>query len=427
MSLLAVLIFIGAYALIATERFHRTTIALVGAGLILLTKVLSAEEAFHALDMGVDWDVIFLLLGMMLIVGVLWETGLFEFLAIWSAKRAKGQPFRVLAILSLVTAVASALLDNVTTILLVAPVTLLIAERLGVSAVPYLLAEVLASNIGGTATLVGDPPNIIIASVAGLSYLDFVLNLGPLVVLLLLLFLFMARLMFGPSLRADPERVSEIMRLEEREAITNPGLLIRALSVLVVVTLAFLFHDFLGYEPVVIALVGGGLLLLVSGLNKADVLKEVEWGTLAFFLGLFVMVGGLVKAGVIEIFAERAVAITGGRTFVASMLVLTTSAVLSGIVDNIPYVAAMAPVVGQLTGELTGSGNVLWWSLALGADLGGNATAVGASANVVVVGIAARAGQPIRFLEFAKYGGMVTAATVAVSAIYIWIRYFALA
>lgn len=426
MSLLAILIFIGAYALIATERFHRTTVALVGAGLILLTKVLSAEEAFHSLEMGVDWDVIFLLLGMMLIVGVLWETGLFEYLAIWSAKRARGQPFRILVILSLVTAVASALLDNVTTVLLVAPVTLLIAERLGVSAVPFLLAEALASNIGGTATLVGDPPNIIIASVANLSYLDFVVNLAPIVVVLLAMFLLMARVMFGRTLKSDPERAAEIMRLEEKEAITNPRLLVRALVVLVFVTFAFLFHNLLGYEPVVIALVGGGLLLLVSGLDQGDVLKEIEWGTLAFFLGLFVMVGGLVKAGVIETVAERASSLTGGRTFVASMLVLVVSGALSGIVDNIPYVAAMAPVVERLSGELS-SGNVLWWSLALGADLGGNATPVGASANVVVVGLAARAGQPIRFLEFVKYGGIVTIATVAVAAGYLWLRYFALA
>lgn len=426
MSLIAILIFIGAYALIATERFHRTTVALVGAGLILLTKVLSAEEAFRSLDMGVDWDVIFLLLGMMLIVAVLWETGLFEYLAIWSAKRARGEPFRILVILSLVTAVASALLDNVTTVLLVAPVTLLIAERLGVSAVPFLLAEALASNIGGTATLVGDPPNIIIASAAGLSYVDFVVNLAPIVVILLGIFLLMARLMFGPSLKGDRERAAEVMRLEEREAITNPGLLIRALAVLVVVTFAFLFHNLLGYEPVVIALVGGGLLFLVSGLDQGDLLREVEWGTLAFFLGLFVMVGGLVKAGVIETVAERASNLTGGRTFFASMLVLVVSAALSGIVDNIPYVAAMAPVVGQLTTELPSAGNVLWWSLALGADLGGNATAVGASANVVVVGLAARAGQPIRFMEFMKYGSLVTAVSIAVSAGYIWLRYFAL-
>ncbi|MGH9197444.1 MAG: ArsB/NhaD family transporter, partial [Acidimicrobiia bacterium] len=397
-----------------------------GAGLILVTKVLSAEEAFHSLEMGVDWDVIFLLLGMMLIVGVLWETGLFEYLAIWSAKRAGGRPFRILVILSLVTAVASALLDNVTTVLLVAPVTLLIAERLGVSAVPYLLAEALASNIGGTATLIGDPPNIIIASVAGLSYLDFVVNLAPIVVLLLVIFLFMAKPMFGKSLEGDPERVAEVMSLNEREAITNPGLLIRSLAVLTVVTLAFLFHSFLGYEPVVIALIGGGLLLLVSGLDQGDLLKDIEWGTLAFFLGLFVMVGGLIKTGVIETIAEQASTLTGGRTFLASMLVLVISGALSGIVDNIPYVAAMAPVVSRLTSELS-SGNVLWWSLALGADLGGNATAVGASANVVVVGLAARAGQPISFFEFLKYGGLVTVVTVAVSAAYIWFRYFAIA
>lgn len=425
MTLVAIGIFVTAYALIASERVHRATVALVGGGLMLLAKILTAEEAFHSLELGIDWEVIFLLLGMMLIVAVLWRTGLFEYIAIWSAKRARGRPYRILVILCITTAVASALLDNVTTVLLVAPVTVLITERLGTNPVPYLIAEILASNIGGTATLIGDPPNIIIGSAAGLSYLDFVVHLGPIVVVVLVLFLGLARVMFREAFAFHPERVAEIMELNEKEAIRDPSLLARALVVLSLATVGFLLHSTLGYEPATVAIVGGGALLLVSRRDPRELLEGVDWGTLAFFTGLFVMVGALVKVGVIDSIAGGAARAAGGSLFTASMLILFVSGVLSGLVDNIPYVAAMAPVVGELTADL-GGGAVLWWSLALGADLGGNATLIGASANVVVAGVAGRAGHPIRFVDFLKYGGLVTAVSLAVSAIYLWIRYFSL-
>lgn len=423
MTLIAIGIFVAAYALIASERVHRATVALVGAALMLLAKILTAEEAFHSLELGIDWEVIFLLLGMMLMVAVLWRTGLFEYIAIWSAKRARGRPYRILVILCITTAVASALLDNVTTVLLVAPVTVLISERLGTNPVPYLIAETLASNIGGTATLIGDPPNIIIGSAAGLSYLDFVIHLGPIVLVILVMFLGLARVMFRKAFAFHPERVAEIMQLNEKEAIRDPGLLVRALVVLSLATLGFLLHSSLGYEPATVAVVGGGALVLVSRRDPRELLEGVDWGTLAFFTGLFVMVGALVKVGVIDSIAEAAARAAGGSLFTASMLILFVSGVLSGAVDNIPYVAAMAPVVGELTRDL-GGGAVLWWSLALGADLGGNATLIGASANVVVAGVAGRAGHPIRFVDFLKYGGLVTAVSLAVSAVYLWIRYF---
>jgi Na+/H+ antiporter NhaD/arsenite permease-like protein len=423
---LAVLVFIGAYVLIATERVHRVVAALGGAAIMLLLRIVSADDAFHRVDTGIDWEVVFLLLGMMLIVAVLRRTGLFEYLAIWSAKRARGRPYRILVILCAVTAVASALLDNVTTVLLVAPVTVLIAERLGTSPVPYLIAEVLASNIGGTATLVGDPPNIIIGSRAGLSYTEFLVNLGPIALVVLIVFLGMARLLFRSDLMADPGRVAEVMRLEEREAIRDPGLLIRSLVVLAAVTMGFLLHTVLHYDPSVVALVGAGLLLAVSGLRFEELARDVEWETLVFFMGLFIMVGGLVEVGVIEGLASDAAELIEGRPLLAVMLILVVSAVLSGIVDNIPYVAAMAPVVAGLSADLE-TGNVLWWALALGADLGGNATAVGASANVVAVGIAQKSGYPIRFVQFLKYGGLVTVVSIAVSAVYLWVRYFVLA
>jgi Na+/H+ antiporter NhaD/arsenite permease-like protein len=426
MTWIAGAIFVTAYALIASERVHRTAAALVGAGLMLLLQVLSAEEAFHSTETGIDWEVVFLLVGMMLIVAVLRRTGLFEFMAIWAAKRARGQPLRILVTLSIVTAVASALLDNVTTVLLVAPVTVLVAERLGVRPVPFLIAEILASNIGGTATLIGDPPNIIIGTEAGLSYNEFLLNLGPISLLVLVLFLFAARYFFRQDLAVSDRRVSEVMRLDEREAIQDAGLLVRSLAILVLVTVGFFLHDTLGYEPATVALLGAGLLLLIAGQQLRELVEDVEWETLVFFMGLFVMVGGLVKVGVIDSIAEAAVDLTGGSELGTSMLILGVSGLLSGFVDNIPYVAAMAPVVEHLVGGKTGSA-VLWWALALGADLGGNLTVVGASANVVVVGLARRAGYPIKFGEFFKYGSIVTAMSLVVSAAYLWIRYFVLA
>jgi Na+/H+ antiporter NhaD/arsenite permease-like protein len=426
MTAIAIGVFVVVYVLIATEWVHRVVAALAGASVLLLLQVLDAEEAFHARETGIDWEVIFLLLGMMLIVAVLRRTGLFEYLAIWSAKRARGRPFRIMVILCVVTAVASALLDNVTTVLLVAPVTILIAERLGTSPVPYLIAEVLASNIGGTATLVGDPPNIIIGSRAGLSYAEFLVNLGPITLIVLILFLGLARFLFRRHLEVDPGRVAEVMSLDEREAIRDRGLLVRSLLVLTIVTLAFLANTVLGYDPSVIALLGGGLLVGISRREVGELIRDVEWETLLFFAGLFIMVGSLVEVGALDAVAEAAEAATGGSLLVAVMLILLVSGALSGLVDNIPYVAAMTPVVAGLTAGL-GAGNVLWWALALGADLGGNATVVGASANVVVVGIARRAGYPIRFAEFLGYGVVVTALSMVVSAAYLWVRYFLLA
>jgi Na+/H+ antiporter NhaD/arsenite permease-like protein len=424
---LAVAIFLGAYVLIATEKVNRVTVALAGAGLMLAFRLVSSEDAFHSERFGIAWDVIFLLLGMMILVGVIRQTGLFDYLAIWAAKRAGGRPFRILAMLVTITAVASALLDNVTTVLLIAPVTFLICDRLDVPAAPFLIAQALASNIGGTATLIGDPPNIIIASQADLSYTDFLANLAPLVVVLMILFVVMSRWLFRSALVYRPERVSELMSLDEREALTDRPLLVRSLVVLALVTVAFALHGVLHLEPSVIALLGAGLLVLVARREVQPFLREVEWATLAFFMGLFVMVGALIKTGVIAELADAVAAATGGSLWVGSMLLLWASGLLSAIVDNIPYVATMAPVTASLVQDLGGDedATVLWWSLALGADLGGNATAIGASANVVILGLAQRAGQPISFLEFTKYGAVVAVATMLVCVPYLWLRYFA--
>jgi Na+/H+ antiporter NhaD/arsenite permease-like protein len=294
---------------------------------------------------------------------------------------------------------------------------------------PFLIAEVLASNIGGTATLVGDPPNIIIASRAGLSFNDFLIHLAPLVVVLLVVFIGMCRLLFRSAFVYDEERVASVMALRERDAIRDKRLLIVSMVVLAVVLAAFVLHTVLHLEPAVVAIVGGLVLLVASRLNAEDVAKDVEWPTLIFFAGLFVMVGALVATGVIERVAEAATSAIGGRLLLASMVLLWASAILSAIVDNIPYVATMAPIVSELV-DASGSGGegqVLWWSLALGADLGGNATAIGASANVVMLGLAERAGRKISFWEFTKYGLVVAFVTVLISMPYLWLRYFVFA
>ena len=423
-DVLAILVFVGAYTLIATEWVHRVVVVLAGAGLMLLFRIVDASDAFSSERYGIDWNVIFLLFGMMVIVGVLRHTGLFEYLAIWSAKKARGRPYQVLALLIVITGGASALLDNVTTVLLVAPVTVLICERLGVPPVPFLIAEALASNIGGTATLVGDPPNIIISSESGLSYMDFLINLGPLVLILIGVYIAMARWQFRGALGYHPDRVRAVMSLDEREALVRGPLLPRALAVLGVVTAGFLLQDALAYEPSVVALLGAGVLLLVAREDPTVYLREVEWHTLAFFMGLFIMVGALVKVGVMDDLAQRTIRLVDGNLWLAVVLLLVVSGVVSGIVDNVPYVATMAPLVTQLVASMPGEAVVLWWALAIGADLGGNATSIGASANVIVLGLSERSGRKIRFVEWLRYGVPVTLVTLAVSLAYLWVRYF---
>ena len=418
---LAVVIFVGAYVLLATEKVHRTKVALVGAGLMLVLHITDAEHAFFDEETAVDWNVVFLLLGMMVIVSVMRRTGIFEYIAILAAKRSRGRPYRLMVMLCVLTAVASALLDNVTTVLLIAPVTFLVCERLGLKPVPFLIAEVLASNIGGTATLVGDPPNIIIASRAGLTFNDFLVHLLPLVVFLMVVFCLMCRWLFRSAFSFNPERAESVMSLNEREAITDPRLLIKSGVVLLAVVAAFVMHPVLHYEPSIVALLGAGVLVLITGVTTEEALSEVEWPTLVFFAGLFVMVGALVETGSVGKVSEAMAGATEGRPVLAVLVLLFGSAGLSAIVDNIPYVATMSPVVAGLVP--TEGPHVLWWALALGADLGGNATAIGASANVVMLGIAERAGHPIGFWQFTKYGALVALVTITLSAPYLYLRY----
>ncbi|MGA9674694.1 MAG: ArsB/NhaD family transporter [Mycobacterium sp.] len=429
MSVVAVVVFIVAYVLIATDRIHKTMVALAGAALVVTFPVINSDDVFYSRETGISWDVIFLLFGMMVIVSVLRQTGVFEYIAIWAAKRARGSPLRIMILLVLVTAVASALLDNVTTVLLVAPVTLLVCDRLEIGAAPFLMAEAFASNIGGTATLIGDPPSILIGSRAGLSFNDFLIHVAPVVVLIIAVFIALLPRLFPGAFDVDPERVADVMSLEEREAIRNPRLLIKSGVVLVAVLAGFVAHSAIHTEPSLVALIGAGILIVISGLEQSDYLASVEWETLLFFAGLFVMVGALVKTGVVNQLAHLATEATGGSALVTTMLILVVSFVLSGFVNNVPYAATMAPIVAQLVPTIGGHVHpqVLWWALVLGTDLGGNLTAVGASANVVILGIARRADSPISFWEFTRKGAVITAISLVLSAAYLWLRYFVLA
>nr|WP_090340691.1 ArsB/NhaD family transporter [Mycolicibacterium malmesburyense]CRL70199.1 Na+/H+ antiporter NhaD-like permease [Mycolicibacterium malmesburyense] len=424
--LLALAIFVVAFWFLATERANKVTTVLVAGGLMTLLGLAPGDDVFYSEHEGIDWNVIFLLLGMMVIVGVVKQTGIFDFLAIWAAKRAKGNPFRLMVMLMLITAVASPVLDNVTIIMLVAPVTLVICDRLEIAAQPFIIAEVLASNIGGAATLIGDPPNIIIGSRAGLTFNDFLIHMAPIVVIIFILFVFFTKFLFRKDLRASQMRVDKVMALQERRAIRDFRLLARSMTVLALVIVGFTLHSVLHVAPSIVALLGAGTMLLVTKVDVNEVLPEVEWPTLVFFMGLFVMVAGLVHTGVIGWIGDRAVHLFGDNFFLAATGLLFGSAVLGAFVDNIPYTATMAPVVENMAAQApdVSVGRALWWAFALGACFSGNGTAIAASANVVAIGIAQRAGYRISFWQFTRYGIVVTLLSTLLAWVYVWLRYF---
>lgn len=434
----ATAIFVIAYAIIVSERVHKTAVAIFGAALMIVLKILEQHEAFHVEEFGVDWNVIFLLISMMIIINLMRPTGIFEYIAIKSAKIAKGEPFRIMVIFAIVTAVLSALLDNVTTVLLIVPVTILIADALEVDPIPYLISCALASNIGGTATLIGDPPNIMIASKAQLTFMEFVYHLAPVVVVLMVVYLLIIKVIWGSKLKTRDELRQRVLDMNENEAIKDPVMLKKSLFVLGVVLTGFVFHGMLHLQPATIALFGAGLLLLLSGTsNPHHVLAEVEWPTIFFFMGLFIIVGGVAKVGLIKWMSLQMLDLTQGNMFATSMVIMWFSAFASAIVDNIPYVATMNPLVidmaKQLWPNLSGTQLLhhpdlmpVWWSLALGACLGGNGSAIGASANVIVVGMSERIDKKITFLKFMLYGMPVMLITVAIATVYVWLRYYVL-
>ncbi len=422
---LAIIVFIVAYIFIASEKISRIAIVLSGAAAMVIIGATDADKAFYSHETGIDWNVIFLLLGMMIIVGIIHKTGLFEFLAISAIKKSSGSPKVALVYLMILTAIASAILDNVTTILLAVPMTLIVTKHLKVSPIPFILAEVFVSNIGGAATLVGDPPNIIIASKADLSFNSFLVHMAPMVILVLLVIIPMIVFLFRKELVNAPEARDAVMKLQAHDFLKDVILLKKSLGVLTLVMIAFILHSFLHLEPSIVALFGAGVLVAISGLKPRDYVQDVEWSTLIFFSGLFIMVGGLVGSGALAELSSFLKDLFAGNTQLAALSILSISAVLSGIIDNIPYVTAMSPVISDLSVGLVGrQEHVLWWSLAFGADFGGNATIIGASANVVAIGLAAKAGIHISFWKFAKYGVLVTAVSIAMVYPYIYFFYF---
>ena len=370
-------IFLIAYAVIVSEKIHKTIIAIFGAGLMLVLKILEQHEAFHVEEFGIDWNVIFLLISMMVIINLMRPTGVFEYIAIKSAKLGKGEPFRIMVIFAVVTAVLSALLDNVTTVLLIVPVTILIADALQVDAMPYLLSCAMASNIGGTATLIGDPPNIMIASKAQLNFMDFIYHLAPVVIVIMVFYVLAIKLIWGKKLKTKDELKTRIMAMSENEAIKDPVMLKKSLFVLALVLTGFVFHGVLHFQPATVALFGAGLLLLLSKTHEPHhILADVEWPTIFFFMGLFIIIGGVVKVGLIKWMSVQVLEITQGNMFATSMVVMWFSAFASAFIDNIPYVATMNPLIvdmaKQLWPDLSGLSLLhhadlmpLWWSLAL--------------------------------------------------------------
>ncbi|KJS77037.1 MAG: membrane protein [Desulfotomaculum sp. BICA1-6] len=418
----AVAVFLITYAIIVSEKIHRAVIALVGAALIAVFKIMDPEEAVHA----IDFNTIGLLVGMMIIVGITRQTGVFEFLAIKAAKSSKGEPLKIMAALSLVTAILSALLDNVTTVLLIVPVTFAIAQKLRINPIPILIAEIIASNVGGTATLIGDPPNIMIGSATHLGFMDFIINLTPIVVVVYVCTLTLLRLIYRSQLVSDPERQKSIMEMDEYAELKDMVLLKKCMIVLSLTILGFVLHQYVHLESSVIALTGASLLLLVSKEDPEHALHAVEWPVIFFFIGLFVLVGSLEKVGVIEAIAKYSLELTGGAMIPTAMLILWLSGIASAFIDNIPFVATMIPLIhnmGELMGVTDPSAlNFFWWSLSLGACLGGNGTIIGASANVVVIGMAEKRGYHITFVKFfvVAFPLMIMSLVLATVYMYLW-------
>ncbi|MEA4925115.1 MAG: ArsB/NhaD family transporter [Syntrophomonadaceae bacterium] len=413
------IIFLIVYGFIMSESIHRTVIALVGAVILVLIGILNQEEAVRF----IDYNTIGLLLGMMVIVNIARKSGIFEFLAIKATNRTGGDPLKIMIALATVTAITSALLDNVTTVLLIVPITFSICRQLEITPLPFLLTQIMASNIGGTATLIGDPPNIMIGSAAGLGFMDFIFNLTPAIIAIFVVTIFIFKLIYGKKLYATEENKALIRSMNPDDAIKDQVLLKKSLWVLFIVIAGFALHQALGLESATIAMSGAALLMLITGEDPEECLGSVEWGTLFFFIGLFILVGGLEKVGIIKLLATSAVDLTHGSLTAASMLILWFSAIASAFIDNIPFVATFIPLIkdmGQIGGMDISS---LWWALSLGACLGGNGTLIGASANVVVSGIAAREGSPLTFIGYMKIAFPLMLVSIVISMIYLLVFY----
>ncbi|BBH20053.1 membrane protein [Paenibacillus baekrokdamisoli] len=417
----AIGIFLVIYALIISEKIHRTIIAMIG-GLIMVTLgIVDQETALHH----IDFNTLGLLIGMMIIVSITADTGLFKFIAVWAAKKSKGNPVRILIALALITAIGSAFLDNVTTVLLMVPVTFSITRQLRVPPIPFLLTQIIASNVGGTATLIGDPPNIMIGSaVKELTFMAFINNLAPVAALVMIIYIPIFVLLFRKQIQTTPELTKSIMDMNEKELIADHKLLRKCLTVLGLTIVGFFLHQSLHLESATVALVGAFLLLLLTGEHMMEAaFTKVEWMTIFFFVGLFVLVSGLIETGVIAKLAAQAIELTNGNVIATSLLILWLSAIASAFLDNIPFVATMIPMIQEMGNMGVSNLEPVWWSLALGACLGGNGSLIGASANLIVAGMSGKEGHPIKFLQFFKYGFPLMLISIVISTFYIYIRY----
>ena len=421
-------ILILAYIFIALEKVPKVTIALLGAGITILlglvsqTKVLDGVLNPTYFVQYVDFNVIFLLVSMMIIVSITTRSGVFNYIANNLLKMTKGHPIAILAVLGIFTAVTSAFLDNVTTVILIMPITFFIAKELDIDPIPYLLTEIFASNIGGTATLIGDPPNIIIGSAAGFSFMDFVNNLTVVVAIILVVVLALLSLIFKKKLHASEEKMKEVANIDNSNTIKDKALLIRSMTVLGLVILGFVTHDITHIETCVAAMLGASFLLLFE--KPTDILRDVEWNTIFFFIGLFIIIGGVEASGGIKLMAEWILRVTQGSQEAASMLILWASGVISGFIDNIPYTATMSPMLVEIEKAMgVDYTTPLWWCLSLGACLGGNMTMIGAAANVIVSETSAKHGHPMFFLRFMKYGVLVVLISLAICSVYVKFKY----
>jgi len=426
--ILTSLILLGIYTILVTEVLHRMTLALFGAALTILVGItvglFPPQETVHFVVEAIDFNTIGLLLGMMIIVGVIAETGVFQYAGIKAAKRAKGDIWKIMLLFSILTAFVSAFLDNVTTVLLMVPVTISIARVLSINPIPLIIAQALASNVGGTATLIGDPPNIMIASATGLTFNDFIIHLAPEIIVTFLVSLLVMKLLFRNYIKQKPENIERLMELDENAELRDGSMIKKSVGVLGGVILLFIFHGALNIEPSIIALAGAGFLLVITRASPEIALGHVSWTTLVFFAGLFVIVSGVERAGVIEFLAGEAVNITGGEIIPTALLMVWMSAFASAFIDNIPYAATMIPLIEtvsldpvlaeQISGFVT---NPLWWALAIGAGLGGNGTLVGASANLVSAGLSERMGYPITFNAFFRVGFPYMLVTTAITSV----------
>ena len=435
--LISGLILIVAYVFIATEKIQKSVVALAGASLTLLLGLLpfhghvSSEAGGYIRGIFdyIEFEVIFLLIGMMILVHIASRSGVFKWMALELLKLTKGHPKMVLFTLAAFTAVASAFLDNVTTVVLMMPITFVIAKEFDIDPIPFLITEVLASNIGGTATLIGDPPNIIIGAKAGLSFMDFIIELTPIVAIIFIVCISVLTFMFRKQLKATPEKMEHVANIDNTKTITDKWLMIRSMVTLALVILGFVTHDLTGIPAYVFAVAGASFLLLFE--KPKEIYADVEWLTIFFFVGLFIIIGGFEANGGIEFLANKLIEVTNGSLNFATMLILWGSGILSGIIDNIPYTATMAPLISELINPenanaivyTAGQNSPLWWALSLGACLGGNLTIIGAAANVIVSETATTKGHPISFMRFMKYGALVTFISLALSSVYLWVRY----